>query len=125
ILGISELFNITKTEITHKTNGSAIFFRGVQSSSGDNTANLKSLAGISCVCFDEFEEITDESTFDRIDLSVRVMDKVNKIICVMNPTTREHFFYKRFFEDMGVNGDFNGSKDNVTYIFTSYLDNLE
>lgn len=124
-LNVSSLFHITKTEIVHKTNGSAIYFRGVQSSSGDNTANLKSLNGISTVVFEEFEEITDEATFDRIDLSVRSKDKVNKIICVMNPTTKSHFWYTRMFESQGVSDNFNGVKDNCTYIHTTYLDNLE
>lgn len=125
VLGIDKLFHITKTEIVNKSNGSVIYFRGITSSSSDNTANLKSLSGINCVCFDEFEEVTDETTFDRIDLSVRTMHKPNKIICVMNPSSKEHFFYKRFFEGYGVDGDFNGVKNNCTYIHTTYLDNLE
>ena len=124
-LGVKDMFHVTKTEIVHKTNGSVIYFRGIQTSSSDNTANLKSLSGISTVVFDEFEEVTDEATFDRIDLSVRRMDKVNKIICIMNPTSKVHFFYKRFFEGYGVDGDFNGVKDNCTYIHTTYLDNLD
>src|SRR5690554_6716651 len=34
-LGLSNLFDITKTEIINKINGSAIYFRGIQTSSKD------------------------------------------------------------------------------------------
>lgn len=123
LLGISNLFNITKTEITHKNNGSAIFFRGLQTSSNDNTANLKSLQGISVLVIDEAEELTDETVFDKIDMSVRQIGLVNKVVLIMNPSTKEHWIYQRFFEQMGIEAGFNGLKDNVTYIHTTYLDN--
>ena len=117
-------FDITKTEITNKLSNSQILFRGLQSSSGDNTANLKSLQGVTCWVLDEAEELTDEVLFDRIDLSVRHMTKQNRIILVMNPTSKESWIYKRFFESAGVNPGFNGVKENVTYIHTDYRDNI-
>lgn len=125
LLGIRDLFNITKTEITHKTNGSVIYFRGIQSGSGDNTANLKSLNNISVVVIDEAEELTNEKVFDRIDLSVRQVGVTNKIIIALNPSTKTHWVYVRFFENSGVNEGFNGTKENVTYIHTDYRDNAE
>ena len=120
-----EYFEITKTDITNNLSNSQILFRGLQSSSGDNTANLKSLQGVTCWVLDEAEELTDEVLFDRIDLSVRHLEKQNRIILVMNPTTKESWIYKRFFEGKGVNPGFNGTKDNVTYIHTDYRDNIQ
>lgn len=124
-LGIQELFHVTKTEIICPSTGSAIYFRGIQTSSNDNTANLKSIANVSVVVIDEAEELTDENTFDRIDLSVRQKGVINKVILILNPTTKEHFIYQRFFEQLGVEAGHNGTKDNVTYIHTTYLDNIE
>lgn len=118
-------FSITKTEITNTISGSEILFRGLQSSSGDNTANLKSLQGVTTWVLDEAEELTDESVFDRIDLSIRHQTKHNRVILILNPTTKEHWIYKRFFETAGINEGFNGVAGNVTYIHTSYLDNKE
>jgi phage terminase large subunit len=43
----------------------------------------------------------------------------------MNPTTKEHWVYKRFFESKGVDAGFNGVVDDVCYIHTTYLDNEE
>ena len=43
----------------------------------------------------------------------------------MNPATKEHFIYERFFERTGVTPGFNGIKDDVCYIHTDYRDNIK
>lgn len=117
ILNIQDQFNINKTEIEHKTTGSRILFRGIQTGSKNNTANLKSINGVSVLVVDEAEELVDEDTFDRIDLSVRKIGVVNKVILVMNPSRVDHWVYKRFFKY--------GQQENTTYIHTTYLDNID
>ena len=118
-------FHITKDEILNKKTGSKIIFRGIKTSSGDQTANLKSLQGITTWVVDEAEELTDEQKFDTIDLSVRQQGKQNRVILILNPTTKEHFIYTRFFEDRGIQEGSNKTKENTTYIHTTYLDNIE
>jgi len=118
-------FHITKDEILNKKTGSKIIFRGIKTSSGDQTANLKSLQGITTWVVDEAEELVDEHKFDTIDLSVRQQGKPNRIILILNPTTKEHFIYKRFFEDRGVQEGSNITKENTTYIHTTYKDNID
>ena len=49
----------------------------------------------------------------------------NRIILILNPVTKEHWIYKRFFEDKGVEAGFNGVRDNVCYIHSTYLDNKD
>lgn len=123
--GSIEHFHITKDEILNKKTGSKIIFRGIKTSSGDQTANLKSLQGITTWVVDEAEELTDEQKFDTIDLSVREKGLQNRVILILNPTTKEHFIYKRFFEDRGVQEGSNITKDNTTYIHTTYIDNID
>jgi len=118
-------FDIKKNEIKNLDSGSEIIFRGLKSSSGDQTANLKSLQGVTTWILDEAEEQIDEKVFDKINLSVRHKGKQNRVILILNPATKEHWIYKRFFEDMGVNEGFTGRKGDVTYIHTTYLDNVE
>lgn len=118
-------FSINKTDISNNQTGSKILFRGIQSSSKDNTANLKSLQGVTCWILDEAEELTDEATFDRIDLSVRDNNKQNRVILILNPATKEHWVYKRFFESTGVHPGFTGVSGDVTYIHSDYRDNEE
>lgn len=125
LLNISEYFDITKTSIINKLTGSEILFRGMKTSSGIQTANLKSIEGITTWVLDEAEELVDENIFDKIDLSIRTKGNQNRIIIIMNPATKEHFIYQRFFQDLGVEPGSNYVSDKATYIHTSYLDNIE
>jgi len=126
-----ELFNsnddfyITTKDIQNKLTGNEILFRGIKTSSGNQTANLKSLQGITTWTNDESEELDNEDTFDTIDLSIRQKGIKNRIILILNPTTKEHWIYKRFFQNKGVKEGFNGEKDDVCYIHTTYKDNEE
>ena len=124
-LQMTQDFHITKDEIINKKTGSKIIFRGIKTSSGDQTANLKSLQGITTWVVDEAEELTDEQKFDTIDLSVRQQGRQNRVILILNPTTKEHFIYRRFYEDRGVQEGSNITKGNTTYIHTTYKDNIE
>ena len=122
--GLSEHFRITKDEIINLQTGSKIIFKGIKTSSGTQTANLKSLAGVTTWVLDEAEELTDETVFDKIDFSIRVKGIQNRVIKILNPVTKEHFIYKKFFEGMGVEAGSNITKHNTTYIHTTYLDNV-
>ena len=124
LLGLESLYHITRDEIVNKANGSKIIFRGIKTSSGDQTANLKSLQGVTTWCMEEAEEI-DEDSFDKIDLSVRQKDLQNRVILLLNPSTKEHFIYRRFYEDKGVQAGSNLTKGDTTYIHTTYLDNIK
>jgi phage terminase large subunit len=125
LLKLEDLFNISKSEIKNKLSNSEIFFKGLKTSSGDQTANLKSLQGVTTWVLDESEELTDESTFDKINLSIRSNDKQNRIILILNPSTKEHWIYRKFFEQEGIKEGFNGTKGNTTYIHTTYEDNIK
>ena len=125
ILDRYEDFNITKDEIVNNKTGSKILFKGIKTSSGQQTANLKSLSGVTCFVLDEAEELTDENIFDKIDLSIRSQTKQNRVILVLNPAMKNHFIYQRFFESKGIQAGSNVIKDDVTYIHTTYLDNAD
>lgn len=125
LLGSQDDFRITKDEIYNLTTGSSIIFKGIRTSSGNQTAALKSLQGITCWVLDEAEELTDEATFDKIDLSVRVQGRQNRVVLILNPTTKEHWIYKRFFRDALVKAGGNLTKAETTYIHTTYKDNIK
>lgn len=125
LLNKEDEFHITKDTIENKRTGSKILFRGLRTSNGDQTAALKSLNGVTVWVLDEAEELTDENTFDKINLSVRQKGKDNKVVLILNPATKEHWIYKRFFEDNGVEPGSNTTKNNITYIHTTYLDNID
>jgi PBSX family phage terminase large subunit len=114
ILGLINDFDISQSEIVNRRTGSRILFKGIKTSQGTATANLKSIAGVTTWVLDEAEELIDEDVFDRIDLSIRAKDKPNRVILVMNPSYKTHFVYKRWFTQR---------RSDTTYIETTYLDN--
>jgi len=124
LLSAAPLFKINQRDITN-VNGSEILFRGIKTSSGMQTANLKSLQGVTTWVLDEAEELTDETVFDKIDLSIRQIGTHNRVVLILNPATKEHWIYKRFFLEEGVEPGYNGVKNDVTYIHTTYLDNID
>lgn len=97
-LGWEKKFVITKNMIRNKKNGSFIIFSGIKTSSGDQTANLKSLPGITTWIIEEGEDFRDEEAFDRIDDSFRTAAMQIRIIWIMNSADSEHFIYKRWIE---------------------------
>ena len=125
LMEVGGFFNITRHEIINNSSGSEIVFKGLKTSSGDQTAALKSLQGVTTWILDEAEELVDETVFDKINLSIRQKGVQNRVILILNPTTKEHWIYKRFFEQEGVDAGYNGVKGNVTYIHTTYLDNVK
>ena len=123
LMGVHDDFRITKDEIMNLKTGSSIIFKGIRTSSGNQTAALKSLNGITTFVVDEAEELVDEGTFDKIDFSIRSQTKQNRVILILNPTTKEHWIYQRFFQNENVLAASNMIKGNVTYVHTTYKDN--
>lgn len=129
--GTSKYFKTTKTDVTNKMTGSNIMFRGIKTSSGNQTAKLKSIHGISAFVVDEAEEWTSEDDFEKIMLSIRQKGIQNYIFIIMNPTDNNHWVYKRFIEKTHRIEYFDGvpvqisTHPNVLHIHTTYLDNKE
>jgi len=123
IMGVHADFRITKDEIMNLKTGSSIIFKGIRTSSGNQTGALKSLNGITTFVLDEAEELVDEDVFNKINLSVRAKGRQNRVILIMNPATKEHWIYQRFFLHENVRGGSNISTKRITYIHTTYKDN--
>lgn len=122
-------FQVYKGDITNKISGSKLLFRGIKTASGDQTAKLKSIPGLTDWLLDEAEELLDEKKFDDIDFSVRGSGAQNRIILILNPTTKEHWIWKRWFANHLRYIDIDGFKipvsdhPDILHIHTTYLDN--
>jgi phage terminase large subunit len=129
ILNYRPFFNATINRIDSNFNDSKVVFKGLKAGSNQQTANLKGLKDFSMWVLDEAEELVDESIYDKIFLSIRGNKKTdankNIKIMILNPASKEHFIYQKYFLNKGVEGGWNGIKDNVCYIHTTYLDCLE
>ena len=119
-------FVFSGNTVTNKITGSFIIFSGIKTSSGDHTANLKSLAGITTWVIDEGEDFNNEKTFDDIDDSIRIKGVQNRVIWVQNPSTKEHFIYKRWIEPKPRSIEVEGYQvtvsghEDVEHIHTTY-----
>lgn len=120
ILNVEDYFYTTKDRIV--TSDSKIVFKGIKTSAGNQTASLKSLKGFNVFILEEAEEMPSFEDWDKITKSIRSKDKQNINILILNPTTKEHWIFKEFFEGRGINPGFNGINKNVLYIHSTYLD---
>lgn len=129
--GGARWFKTTKADIINKRSGGRIMFRGIKTSSGNQTAKLKSIHGITTFVCDEAEEWTNEQDYDKIMLSIRQKGIQNRIIIIMNPTDSNHFIYKKYIENTHRLVEIDGvpvqisTHPNVLHIHTTYFDNID
>lgn len=120
LLGKGQYINDTSTHIECGNN--RIAFKGIKTGSKQQTANLKALSGFNMFVVDEAEELPDLDTFKKVFYSIRSTKLRNLNILILNPTTKNHWIYKEFFEEREVPTGFNGVHQNVLYTHTSYKD---
>lgn len=129
--GTAPFFSSTKSDIVNRMTGSKIMFRGIKTSSGNQTAKLKSIHGITTFVCDEAEEWTSEREFETIAFSIRQPGIQNRVIIIMNPTDSNHFIYEKYIRDTHRTEYFDGvpvqisTHPQVLHIHTTYLDNLQ
>ena len=111
-----------KDVILDKGQRPGIVFRGIKTSQGTQTANLKSLKNFSRFIVEEGEELPSFEEWEKISLSIRRADRKNVSVIILNPSTKTHWIYEKFFLDAGVEEGFNGIKNGVCYIHTTYQD---
>ena len=126
-LGLTDDFDVTESHVINKRSKSFIWFTGIKTSSSSQTGNLKSLSSVTNWVVEEAEDFNDESEFNRINKSIRSKHTQNRVILVMNPTTKEHFLYKKWFEDNKGYKKIDGynvlvsSYPRLEHIHTTYL----
>lgn len=129
--GTKEYFKVTKDRLINTYTGSEIMFMGIKTSSGNQTAKLKSIQGISVFVCDEAEEWVSEEDYDKMVLSIREEDIQNMVVVVMNPANTSHFIYQKYIKDTHRVEVIDGvpvqisTHPNVLHIHTTYMDNLE
>lgn len=123
LLGKTQHFQQTRDIILNRVSHGVLYFRGILSSSGNQTARLKSIPKLRKFFVDEAQELPNAVDFDVIDLSIRDVHAFNEVQLALNPSDIHSWIYKRFFKKPGVPYDYNGIVDNVRYIHTDWRDN--
>ncbi len=125
-LGVEDHFHITTKDIINLQTGSFVWFRGIKASSNAQKANLKSLSGVTTFVIEEGEDFLDEEAFDKVDDSIRTVNKQNRVIWIMNPSTPDHFIFKRWLKNSCTYKEFEGiqipisTHKDVNHIHTTW-----
>ena len=119
---LEQYFTFANNKFMSNCGDGLISFKGIKTGSGGQTGNLKSLKGFNVMITDEADEIPTYKTFEKVYFSIRSPTRQNISILLLNPTTTDCWIYETFFRDRGVEAGFNGIKDDILYIHTSYLD---
>jgi len=122
LLGYSKYVHSTKQSVECLHNEGRVDFAGIKTSSGNQSAALKSLENYSVLIVDEAEEWESYDEFEKIELSIRSKDVQPVSIIVMNPCDESHFVYQKFFKPNNIPNEFCGIVDGILYIHSSYLD---
>ena len=122
MLGLSNFYTINKKDIASNFDDSKMWFSGMKTGSNTQDSALKSLSDISLFYVEEASEIPTFEEWEKVDLSVRADNVQAFSMLVLNPTTTQHWIYKKFFEDRDVPAGFNGIKDDVLYIHSTWKD---
>ena len=129
--GTHQYFHVTKKEVLNLSTGSEIWFRGIKTQSGNQTAKLKSIQGLTTFVVDEAEEWPSIEEFKKLMRSIRQPNIQNRIIIVMNPSDATHWVYDEFIKDSFRHIDIEGHQieisthPEVEHIHTTYLGNVQ
>ena len=116
-------FIIKKNSIENRW-GKKLFFMGIEASQSSADAKLKSIPNLENVLIEEASEVSEDE-FDKLNLSIRDADSFPKIVLAFNPSHINHWLYQRFYKQRNVDFNFNGKKDGVLYVHTTFLDNIK
>jgi phage terminase large subunit len=121
LLEIADNFNFANNDYLSKNGKGLITITGQKTSSGTQTAKLKSLENYSIFITDEGEELENYDDWEKIKRSMRANDVQCLSIISFNPPTKAHWIYPQWYQN--IPEGFNGVVGNVMYIHTTYLDN--
>lgn len=92
--GVLDALDINESTMSISYGNNSINAVGFRKSSTDQKAKLKSLANYNCVIIEEADEIPEED-FLQLDDSLRTLKGDIKIILLLNPPSKDHWFQCR------------------------------
>ncbi|MDC3237445.1 phage terminase large subunit [bacterium] len=125
LVGLADRFTAANKIYSVNNGDGKISITGQKTSVGTQTAKLKSLEGFSVFQTEEGEELESYDSWVKIKRSIRATDVQCLSMIIFNPPTKEHWIYEEFFEGESVVEGFNGVKDNILYIHSTYEDNID
>ena len=122
---LEEEFSIEQNQIVNNLTGSKILFKGIKSSSLDVKDTLKGITDMSYVLIEESADLNEDldETLELIRGTMRSKGMFYRMQLVLNPRSKAHNIYKRFFAGLEDPSNYCGEHKGSYLITSSYKDN--
>jgi phage terminase large subunit len=121
--GVLDSLRIVGEEINNPSNKNQIITHSFKIADGNQSAKGKGLSRVTHLIIDEAQEITKEEEYIKVIDTFRVKGAERKIFVVLNPSSKNHWIFKRWYLPDG-NPNYSLWPDHE-FIHTTYLDNKE
>jgi phage terminase large subunit len=118
---LTPYLEIKGDEIVNKQNGNMIITHSMKLQEGTMTARGKGLARVTHLLVDEATELPSEEEYLKLIDSFRTKGVERRIFLLFNPTSKNHWIFKRFYLPDGAPNPKWSS--NHGFIHTTYKDN--
>ena len=121
--GLASYIEVKGDEIVNKINGNLIITHSMKLSEGTMTARGKGLAKVTHLLIDEATELPSEEEYLKLIDSFRTKGAERKIFLLFNPTSKNHWIFRRFYLPDGKPNP--KWLPNHGFIHTTYQDNAQ
>lgn len=108
-------------EIVNKLNGNLLITHSMKLAEGTMSARGKGLARVTHLLIDEATELPSEEEYLKLVDSFRTKGAERRIFLLFNPTSKNHWIFKRFYMPDGTPNP--AFKETTGFIHTTYKDN--
>nr|QSE37344.1 MAG: terminase large subunit [Caudoviricetes sp.] len=121
--GVKNHLVVTGDEIRNPTNGNMVITHAMKVGEGTMSAKSKGLSNVTHLLIDEFTELQEEEEYIKLIDSFRTKGAERKIFLCFNPTSKNHWIFKRFYlPDSTPHPKW---QEDHCFLHTTYKDNLE
>lgn len=121
--GLTGMLKISGDEIINSKNGNMILTHSMKMTDGTMSAKGKGLSNVTHLLIDEATEMPSEEEYIKLVDSFRTKGSERKIFVCFNPTSKNHWIYKRWYmPDGSPNPKW---ETNHNFLHTTFRDNID
>lgn len=121
--GLTRYIEVKGDQIINKANQNMIITHSMKLQEGTMSARGKGLSRVTHLLIDEATELPSEEEYIKLVDSFRTKDVERRIFLLFNPTSKNHWIFRRFYLPDG--SPHPKWYDNHGFIHTTYFDNME
>ena len=121
--GLNKYLDIKGDEVKNKLNGNLIITHSMKLQEGTMTAKSKGLSKVTHLLVDEATELPSEEEYLKLIDTFRHKGVKRKIFLLFNPTSKNHWIYRRHFLPSGEPNPV--WDNNHRFLHTTYYDNID